>query len=97
MALDQRITTPPTWLSSWTVLSDPLISTDPGAPERRVYSKKFAQGHIILGPNRDASMPKGNSMYTVVIAPVETGIRNWGIYSQEKAAKETLIVSIGSR
>ena len=88
VAIDQRIGTPPTWFSSWAVLSDPLITTDPDEPKRRVYSKKFAQGHITLGPNRDASMPSGRSMFTVVISPIITGAKDWKIYSQKDTGKE---------
>ena len=93
VAIDQRITTPPTWLSSWSVLADPLIVDDPGASGRRVYSKKFTQGHVTLGPNRDPSMIKGYSMYTVVISPVVTGAKDWNIYSQKENGKKNILVS----
>ena len=96
VAIDKRIATPPSWLSSWAVLSDPLISTDPGESDRRVYSRKFVQGHITLGPNRNASMEKGHSMYTVVISPVVTGAKDWMIYSQCENKKKNLVVSMRS-
>lgn len=95
VAMDKRITTPPTWLSSWMVLSDPLITNDPGESERRVYSKKFAKGLVTLGPNRDASMETGHSMYTVVISPVVTRVKDWDIYSQRAINQEPLVVSMG--
>ena len=41
VAIDKRITKPPTWLSSWSVLADPLLVTDTGETNRRIYSKKF--------------------------------------------------------
>ena len=80
VAIDKRITKLPTWLSSWSVMADPLITTDTGEKNRRVYSKKFAAGQVTLGPNRDQSMTKGYSMYSVVIVPVVTGIKDWNLY-----------------
>ena len=95
VAIDKKITTPPTWLSSWAVLSDSLLVNDSGRPARRIYSRKFVKGHVTLGPNRNSTMPKGNSMYTVVISPIVTGVKEWPLYSQKGPGKESLIVTMG--
>ena len=80
VAVDNRIKTPPAWLASWSVLSNGLTVSDPGEAGRRLYAKRFAKGRVNLGPNRDASMTKGRSMYTVVIVPVMTEVRDWPLY-----------------
>ena len=84
VAIDARIATPPAWLSSWAFRIDQLVTDDPAEPNRKLYSKRFPKGHITLGPNRDPSMPQGKSMYTVVIIPVVTGVKDWSLYSQAK-------------
>lgn len=84
VGIDQRITTLPGWLKSWTKLtqsSQRLNVNDPGSATRILYSKRFAKGKVVLGSNRDASMPKGRSMYTVVIVPEITGVQEWEIYA----------------
>ena len=81
IGIDQRITTIPTWLKSWTKSYEQLKTTDLGSTPRILYSKIFPKGKVILGPNRDISMPKGVSMYTVVITPNIAGTMNWTIYA----------------
>jgi hypothetical protein len=82
IGIDQRTTTLPSWLRSWTRWFEQLRTTDPGSPARILYWKRFPAGRITLGPNRDASMPMGQSMYTVVVLPDATGAEGWELYSQ---------------
>lgn len=69
VGLDKRITTLPAWLKGWTKRSERQLINDVNGPERVFYAKKFSKGKITLGSNRDAKMPTGRSMYTVVILP----------------------------
>jgi hypothetical protein len=80
VCLDKRITTPPSWMSGWSLYSGELQTSDTGNPTRRIFGKSFPAGKITLGGNRDNSMPKGRNMYTVVIVPIYTGVDRWMVY-----------------
>lgn len=80
VGIDQRIATPPSWLQDWQKESIQLQDTDHGSPARILYSKRFPAGKISLGPNREPGMPSGQSMYSVVIVPQVTAVRDWMIY-----------------
>ena len=93
IGIDERIAILPSWLQSWKRQSDQLLTNDPGLPGRKLYTKKFDEGHITLGANRDSSMPKGRSMYTVVITPLATGARGWMIYSEIEPRTNSRVAS----
>ena len=72
VAVDEKMTTIPAWLKSWTVRTQPLGTDDPH-PGRILYQKYFGKGKVTLGSNRDSTMPTGNSLYTVVITNADIG------------------------
>lgn len=71
LALDSRITVLPLWLKGWTRQTDRLMTGDP-TPARTLYAHAFAKGRVTLGPNRDAKLPTGRSMYSVIILPAKS-------------------------
>lgn len=89
IAIDNRITTPPSWLKSWAILADPLLTNDPANSGRTVYLKEFKAGHVTLGPNRNNGMTKGRSMYTVVIVPKVTSVNDWPAYVERYLEKKS--------
>ena len=82
VGIDERIAAPPAWLQGWTRESAGLVTTDPACARRVLYSKTFPSGRVTLGGNRDANMPTGRSMYTVVVMPYVTSAREWPLYSE---------------
>jgi hypothetical protein len=66
VAHDDRITTKPSWMVSFTDTGDDLVTTD---ATFSLFSKDYAAGTIILGGNESG----GNSMYTVVLVGQGTG------------------------
>ncbi|MBN1867589.1 carboxypeptidase regulatory-like domain-containing protein [Candidatus Sumerlaeota bacterium] len=82
VALSKSVTTPPAWMSGWTLEPIELATTDPGSAGRTLFSRVFDAGQVVLGPNRDSTMPTGCSMYTVVIAPYTAPNRaeEWALF-----------------
>lgn len=85
VAFDSRMTTRPAWLKSggWTRQSESLtVMRGTQKMSRLVYAKSFPNGGLVtLGPNRDAGMPTGMDMYSVVAVPVkENGVGEWEGY-----------------
>ncbi|MFC1601183.1 hypothetical protein ACFL34_02410, partial [Candidatus Sumerlaeota bacterium] len=68
LAVDDRMTTPPAWLQQWSASTQSLLTAGPN-PTRRLYTKNFPIGDIVLGGNRDDGMAKGLNMYSVIIVP----------------------------
>jgi hypothetical protein len=64
IARDNRLTTVPTWLQSWTALSSSITSTDVnnGIMTRNLYSKDFPAGTTSLGGNFGTSV---SGMYSI--------------------------------
>jgi fibronectin type 3 domain-containing protein len=60
VAYDDRITTKPSWMASFTDTGDNLVTTD---TTLSLFSKDYSAGTITLGGNEDS----GYSMYTVII------------------------------
>ena len=62
VAYDTLITNLPAWLSTWNVTGDVISG---GFSTRRLYSKNFDTGTVVLGGNEGANQ----SMYTVLVKP----------------------------
>lgn len=62
VALDARLTTP-AWLSTWTLVGTINGSEDP--PGRRLYSRNYGPGAVVLGANGATS--SASSMYSVFV------------------------------
>jgi hypothetical protein len=81
VALDERIASPPSWLSGWRRHSERLVATDDGSDIGRVlYSRMFPDGSVVLGPNREAGMATGRNLYTAVIVPEVAAAQDWEVY-----------------
>ena len=80
VALDARISPAPAWLKSWSKKSETLRVSDAAAPGRVLYEKRFAPGTIQLGPNREAGMPTGRGMYSLILTPDRTAVQDWRRY-----------------
>jgi pectinesterase len=79
VALDSRIVPAPAWLDSWTKTSLTLTTTDPN-PQRVLYMREFAAGRVDLGANHSPATPQHYSMYSVLLKPLVTAVRQWMLY-----------------
>jgi hypothetical protein len=69
IAFDNRVITVPAWLANaaWTRIANTLGTTD---SPRRVYSRRFGAGTVVLGGNNMAPATwNGMSNYNVIIIP----------------------------
>jgi hypothetical protein len=65
LAHDNRITTKPSWMVSFTDTGDDLVTTD---STLSIFAKVVSAGAVTLGGNEGG----GNSMYSVIIIPQGT-------------------------
>jgi hypothetical protein len=75
VAHDARFSNPPLWLQSWTKRDDMLYTTDTEGPERVLYQREFPAGSIELGGNINPGAITWNSMYSVIVVPIEDPTR----------------------
>jgi len=66
VVFDTRATSLPVWLSSWTNTGNTITTSDVG---RKVYSKQFSAGNVVLGGNSASGMVGASSMYNPIIVP----------------------------
>jgi hypothetical protein len=81
VAVDERMTRKPAWLTGWDHTGLHL-QTDDGQIGRALYRKRYSAGHVVLGPNRDAGMPALDqiSNYSVFFVASGNSAVNWEIY-----------------
>ena len=63
-AVDNRVS-PPSWISDWSDTGDDLFN-DNHSDGYSIYSKTFSAGTVSLGSHNN-----GDSMYTVIVRPLE--------------------------
>jgi hypothetical protein len=78
VAIDQRVTTKPTWLTSSFTDTGATIQgggASPGVPFE-LFMKSYSAGSVVtLGSNIPAGGNNQNSMYSVIAVPTGTGLR----------------------
>lgn len=66
LAMDGRVSAPPSWAANWQALPDRLNTS---TSSRKLFIKRFPAGRVTLGGNVDPGQTTTNNMYSVLVMP----------------------------